>query len=106
MVNRFLDKKYFVSRELSWLEFNARVLDEAGDRGNPLLERLKFIAIFSNNLDEFFMIRVAGLRQLLDSKTQQTDSSGLEPAEQIKAIKKRLKGLIEREYRYLLEENG
>lgn len=104
MVNRFLDKKYFVSRELSWLEFNARVLDEAGDRGNPLLERLKFIAIFSNNLDEFFMIRVAGLRQLLDSKTQQTDSSGLEPAEQIKAIKKRLKGLIEREYRYLLEE--
>lgn len=104
MANRFLDKKYFVSRELSWLEFNARVLDEAGDRGNPLLERLKFIAIFSNNLDEFFMIRVAGLRQLLDSKTQQTDSSGMKPAEQIKAIKKRLKGLIEREYRYLLEE--
>lgn len=100
----FLDKKYFVSRELSWLEFNARVLDEAGDVGNPLLERLKFISIFSNNLDEFFMIRVAGLRQLLSSKTLQTDCSGLEPAEQIKAIKKRLKGLIEREYRYLRQE--
>jgi polyphosphate kinase len=103
-VSGFLNKKKFVSRELSWLEFNARVLDEAGDIGNPLLERLKFIAIFSSNLDEFFMIRVAGLRQLLGSKTLQTDCSGLKPAEQIKAIKKRLKGLIERKYRYLLQE--
>ncbi|MBC7562512.1 MAG: hypothetical protein H7305_06300, partial [Gemmatimonadaceae bacterium] len=57
----------FFSRELSWLEFNARVLNEARDPRTPLLERLKFLAIFSSNLDEFYMVRVGGLRRKLKS---------------------------------------
>ena len=58
----FTNSKYYFNRELSWLKFNQRVLLESVDKSNPLLERLRFIAITSSNLDEFFMIRVAGLR--------------------------------------------
>jgi len=60
---------YYINRELSWLQFNERVLEEALDPGNPLLERVKFMAIFASNLDEFFMIRVSGLRRLLEQQT-------------------------------------
>ena len=68
-------EKYF-HRDLSWLSFNERVLEEALDLNNPFLERLKFLAIFVNNLDEFFMVRLAGLRRLLDSGYNKKDKYG------------------------------
>ncbi|HXL12013.1 MAG TPA: hypothetical protein VN955_11505, partial [Gemmatimonadales bacterium] len=76
---------HYLNRELSWLEFNARVLDEAADATNPWLERLKFLAIFSSNLDEFFEIRVAGLQQQVYAGVEPQDygADGLAPAEQL-----------------------
>ena len=73
------ERDLFISRDLSWLDFNARVLDEAGMNGNPLLERLKFISIFSSNLDEFFMVRVAGLRHKTSGKTHIEGIPAAEP---------------------------
>ncbi|MBN2643320.1 MAG: polyphosphate kinase 1 [Victivallales bacterium] len=99
-----LGKEYFISRELSWLEFNARVLDEAGDKENPLLERLKFISIFSNNLDEFFMVRIAGLRRLLEAGFTGRDPAGLTVKQQVQLLRKRLLGLIRRQHKYLRED--
>ena len=84
----------FLNRELSWLEFNQRVLDEASDERVPLLERLKFLGICASNLDEFFMVRVAGL---LEQRLAQIDGGtpeGLTPAQQITAIAARVKRLI------------
>jgi len=77
----------YINRELSWLEFNGRVLEEAADAGNPLLERVKFLAIFSSNLDEFFEVRVAGLQQqVLDgAKPQDAAADGLEATRQLAA---------------------
>jgi len=76
----------FLNRELSWLEFNRRVLHEAEDPRNPLLERLKFVAIFDNNLDEFFMKRVGGLKQQLESQILELPPDGLTPRQQIAAV--------------------
>jgi polyphosphate kinase len=69
----------FFNRELSWLAFNSRVLEEALDPGNPLLERLKFLAIVSSNLDEFFMVRVGGLQLLRDQGRKDRDAAGPDP---------------------------
>jgi polyphosphate kinase len=86
----------FRNRELSWLDFNARVLEEALDPRVPLLERLKFLAIFSTNLDEFYMVRVAGLRRKVTAGVPAYAPDPLAPAEQMEAIRDRVAGLLER----------
>lgn len=80
------NKDYYVNRELSWLMFNERVLEEAYDKSNPLLERLKFLAITASNLDEFFMVRVSGLLDQVDIGYSKRDIAGLTPQEQLQKI--------------------
>jgi len=96
----------YLNRELSWLEFNARVLEEAADPANPWLERLKFLAIFSSNLDEFFEIRVAGLQQQVYAGVEPQDygADGMAPAEQLAAIERRVHELVTEQYRLLGED--
>ena len=97
---------HYLNRELSWLEFNARVLEEAADPTNPWLERLKFLAIFSSNLDEFFEIRVAGLQQQVYAGVEPQDygADGMAPAEQLAAIDRRAHELVAEQYRILDDE--
>ena len=82
-----------LNRELSWLEFNARVLHEARDARNPLLERVKFLAIFASNLDEFFQVRVSGLRRQVRAGATAVSSDGLTPLQQLDAIRERVRTL-------------
>src|SRR6188508_2923605 len=94
------DPAMFLNRELSWLDFNERVLEEARDPSNPLLERLKFLAISASNLDEFFEVRVAGLQaQLYDYlEPQDTPPDGMEPDQQLGEITRRTHDFVERQY--------
>ena len=94
----------FLNRELSWLEFNARVLEEATDPAVPLLERLKFLAITSSNLDEFFMVRVGGLLQLLEQGKNIFDPAGLTTRQQLLQISRRTHKLVADQYGCLLQE--
>ena len=97
---------HYLNRELSWLEFNARVLEEAADPTNPLLERLKFTAIFSSNLDEFFEVRVAGLLQQLYAGIEPQDygADGLDPVQQLAQIEARVHALVAEQHRLLDSE--
>ena len=83
---RFYNPDNYVNRELSWLEFNYRVLSEARDKNLPLFERLKFLSITSSNLDEFFMVRVASLKDMVHAKYTKPDIAGLKPSEQLEKI--------------------
>jgi len=90
------DPKLYINRELSFLQFNLRVLEEALDPRHPLLERVKFLSIFSSNLDEFFMIRVSGLRRQLTAEVVEAPPDGTSPAEQLRAIRQELLPLLDR----------
>ena len=96
--------QYYFNRELSWLRFNERVLHEAFDPRNPLLERLKFMAIFSNNLDEYFMVRVSGLQQQVAAQVMKRTQDGMMPQEQLDAIHAELKPLVTRQHRYFCHD--
>ena len=97
------DRSLYLNRELSWLEFNDRVLQLAEDEQIPLIERLKFLAIFVTNLDEFFMIRVAGVHDQVDARIDARGPDGLSPAEVLEGIAKRVRELDRRHARQLAE---
>src|SRR6185369_4062726 len=88
----------FINRELSWLEFNQRVLDQSVDSSNPLLERLKFFCIVSSNLDEFFEVRVAGLKQQIESEVVDRSIDGLTATEIFKAVAARVRRKVNDQY--------
>src|SRR3954471_22438043 len=88
----------YINRELSWLEFNHRVLDESRHPQIPLLERLKFLAITGSNLDEFFMVRVGGLQILAARPGSKPDPSGMTPQEQLRAISQRSHQMLTDQY--------
>ena len=95
----FSKKEYFVNRETSWLEFNQRVLDQAFSEDNPILERLKFLCIVSSNLDEFFEVRVAGLKQQMQTDSSETGPDGLSAKETLAFISARTRRMVEDQYR-------
>src|SRR5215212_1044088 len=92
--SRFSAPENFINRELSWLEFNRRVLEEAQDPTQPLIERVKFLTIFSSNLDEFFEIRVAGIKQQIESETSDVGPDGLSPTETFNSIQRVVRELV------------
>ncbi|MEL6929330.1 MAG: RNA degradosome polyphosphate kinase, partial [Cyanobacteria bacterium J06600_6] len=94
------DPKYYFNRELSWLEFNRRVLAEALDERTPLLERLKFMAIFSSNLDEFFMVRIAALKKQVAAGVSKLSADGRTAQQQLEEITKVLTPMFEEQHQH------
>ena len=94
----YLDPKNYVNRELSWLEFDFRILNEARDKTIPLFERLKFLSITASNLDEFFMVRVASLKDMVHAKYKKQDIAGLRPEEQLELIDDKTHDLVNLQY--------
>lgn len=109
----FNNPRFYHNRELSWISFNKRVLSEARDKGNPLFERLKFLSITASNLDEFVMIRVASLKDMVHANYEKPDIAGLTPMEQLKEINESIHELVNLQYSTynrslipLLKKNG
>ena len=98
------NSKVFINRELSWLEFDARVLGEAEDVLNPLFERLKFLRITASNLDEFFMVRVASLKDMVNAGYTKKDIAGMTAAEQLAALDERTHAFVKRQYKIYNDE--
>lgn len=99
--NEYKKYEYFQNRELSWLQFNERILLEAKDKSNKLLERFKFLSITASNLDEFFMVRVASLKDMIDAKVTKQDLAGMRPKEQLAAITEKTHEFMNRQYNTL-----
>ncbi len=109
----YLDPKYYYNRELSWLKFDYRILSEARDKNNPLFERLKFLSITASNLDEFFMVRVASLKDMVHAGYEKEDIAGMTPKKQLAAINEDTHELVSLQYSTynrslvpLLKQNG
>ena len=98
MYKDFYKPENYVNRELSWIDFNGRVLGEATDMDNPLLERANFLGITQSNVDEFFMVRVASLHKLAAANVTSTDASGLTPEEQLNAVNRKEHRMVEQRY--------
>lgn len=96
--SKFTDSQYYTNRELSWILFDHRVLAEARDKNIPLFERLKFLSITASNLDEFFMIRVASLKDMVNAGYEKKDVSGMTPKQQLDALDKAIHELVELQY--------
>ncbi|MBR4670648.1 MAG: RNA degradosome polyphosphate kinase [Butyrivibrio sp.] len=94
----FENPKLYINRELSWISFNSRVLSEAEDTGNPLFERLKFLSISASNLDEFFMVRVASLKDMINAEYSKLDIAGMTAKQQLDAVLKDLHRFVDHQY--------